>query len=220
MCKIYQNLEEIKNNLKDKEYAIFDFDGTIANTEVYHLKAYCICLKEIYNIELTTENFQKYLGHKEFDIYKMIEEDFNIKIDKDFFIEKRINVFLKLIKESKLEVNKFFNDFINKYNMKMYLLTSQKQEVVEELFKHWNLDKYFKNENRFYAFKGFKKSEVFENPLNFIKDQNFIKEKCVIFEDALDIIKTAQDSNYLVVSILHELNSHIIQNANIIIDQR
>lgn len=220
MKKIYKTIDEIEPFLINKQIAIFDFDGTIANTEIYHLKSYCLCLKNIYNINLDDKTFKKFLGHKEIDIYKMIENDFNIKIDYEYFMKKRTEYFFSLIKNNNLKPNKFFIDFVNKYKNDIYLLTSQRKEIIEKIFKYLNIDKYFKEENRLYTTKGFTKTQVFDHPEIFLNSKNVNKDNIVIFEDVKYIIDEAQNKGYTVISILHNLNSHIIDNANLIISTK
>lgn len=218
MEKTYKNILDLDEFLKNKNIAIFDFDGTISNTEIFHLEAYCITLKELYNVELDKKTFKKYLGHKENEIYKMIEKDFNIVLDEKLFMQKRISTFFKLVKENNLKLNNFFVDFLKNYKMELFLLTSQKKEVVEKMFQHLNISNIFDFDRRIYVYNtDFTKIDVLKNPEKFLKVRNLKKESIVIFEDSYDIIKSAQDNNYFVVSILHDLNDHILNIANTIL---
>lgn len=58
----YNNLNFLFNN---KKIMIFDLDGTIADTETFHWKAYNQLLKNKFNIELSMDNISKYIGNAE-----------------------------------------------------------------------------------------------------------------------------------------------------------
>ena len=72
---------EILNLLQNKRIAIFDLDGIIADTERFHWMAHAEVLKE-YDVVLTEELIEKYIGYNDDQIFGMVEEDFGVKIDK------------------------------------------------------------------------------------------------------------------------------------------
>lgn len=57
--------------LKDFEIYIFDFDGTLINSEPFHKKAHNLVLNEILGKEivLTDQMFSKYIGKSDIQIY-------------------------------------------------------------------------------------------------------------------------------------------------------
>lgn len=57
--------------LKDFEIYIFDFDGTLINSEPFHKKAHNLMLNEIFGKEivLTDQMFSKYIGKSDIQIY-------------------------------------------------------------------------------------------------------------------------------------------------------
>lgn len=69
---------------------IFDFDNTIAGTEKYSWQAHNKALEK-YGICLDSEHINKYLGHPDNEIFSMIEQDYNIKIDYNSHYKERIN---------------------------------------------------------------------------------------------------------------------------------
>ena len=70
--KILKNKKELMLNIKSKKMYLFDFDGTLAETETLQWKAYNMCLEE-YNIVLSNKNIKRYIGNQETKIYKMMQ---------------------------------------------------------------------------------------------------------------------------------------------------
>lgn len=62
------NVADMIEKLKDFEIYIFDFDGTLINSEPFHKKAHNLVLNEIFGKEivLTDQMFSKYIGKATF----------------------------------------------------------------------------------------------------------------------------------------------------------
>jgi len=56
--KILKNKKELMLNIKSKKMYLFDFDGTLAETETLQWKAYNMCLEE-YNIVLSKQKYKE-----------------------------------------------------------------------------------------------------------------------------------------------------------------
>ena len=84
---------------------------------------------------------KRYIGNSEKAIYKMIESDYQIKINVTDFLSKRITAYLKLVEQRNLQPFKWVSDFIGEFpNAPILLLTSQVPEVVDYLLSYWGLD--------------------------------------------------------------------------------
>lgn len=64
-------MADMTEKLKDFEIYIFDFDGTLINSEPFHKKAHNLMLNEIFGKEivLTDQMFSKYIGKSDIQIY-------------------------------------------------------------------------------------------------------------------------------------------------------
>ena len=67
-------------NFNKYDTFIFDFDGTLINSEPYHKIAHSKVLSLILNrkVELTDEDFSRYIGKNDNEIFEMYKKDFNI----------------------------------------------------------------------------------------------------------------------------------------------
>ena len=132
------SFKDVDELVQGKKVFLFDFDGTIAHTERLHLKAFNVVLAK-YNIELK-EEYLNYIGFSEYEIYKMISEDFNVELDIEKLLAERLEVYLKIVKEYKLKPFPVFNQIFGRYpQMKNHILTSNRKEVIVDILKYWNL---------------------------------------------------------------------------------
>ena len=106
---------------------IFDFDNTIAGTEKYSWQAHNKALEK-YGICLDSEHINKYLGHPDNEIFSMIEQDYNIKIDYNSHYKERINYYIDLIINSDLKPYNFVNDILKKDLNFIYYLPMPRQQ--------------------------------------------------------------------------------------------
>ena len=60
---------------------IFDFDGTLADTEGFHFDVYKRLLKARYGVDLDWPHWLHYIGRTDPDFHRMMEKDYGIAID-------------------------------------------------------------------------------------------------------------------------------------------
>ena len=78
------------DKLKNFDVYLFDFDGTLLNSEPYHKKAHNLVLNEILGrkIEFSDEMFSKYLGKSDNQIYdEYIFSLPKVGVKKDYFLQ-------------------------------------------------------------------------------------------------------------------------------------
>lgn len=175
----------------EKLVHVFDFDGTIANTEPLHWKAHQQLLSD-YGVTLTEQHIQSYIGKNDFQIFSAMEKDFNIDLgDKKELKEKRLKLFLDLVHETNLKpFDKIAADI--KRDTENYILSCQAKFVIEQLLSEWSLLKYFKsiislensNESKLDAIRSIEK-----------------KENIVWFEDNIPLVNKAQRLGYNMVLV-------------------
>lgn len=216
---IYNDISEIENLFVNKKVAIFDLDGTIADTESLHWEAYNELL-EPYGVTLQKEQIQKYIGHSEVQIYKMIQEDFNIHFDEERFFKDRINKFLELVQKKNLKPFPFIIEFLKKYkdSCSFMIVTSQIPTVVNNLLSFWNLDKYFSSKYRFFCHNGvYKKPEIYRNVAKYIGIESITPDEVILFEDSPHYIQEAKKVGIPVVGIKHRYNVSTLTSCDAIL---
>lgn len=206
--------KECETLLIDKDLLIFDFDGTIADTETYHWRAYNELLKD-YNVKLEQVDINKYIGNPEIWIYEMIKKDFQIEFDDQIFLEKRLGLYLKLVKKNRLRLNKYFEEIINKYPDKKYaILSSQRMEVMEELLDYWGIRDLFINIVS--VSDGLlTKDKVLQNVEQYF-DANH--SRTALFEDTNKNLVLAGKYGITPIGIIHRYNSGQIKDCKCLLE--
>lgn len=213
------SLSPLKPLLEDCDLFIFDLDGTLADTETYHWKAYNVLMRERYGFELAEEDIKRYIGNSEVSIYRMIEKDYNIVIDTEKFLRDRLKIYLKLVHEENLQLFPWVSEFKNiAPNAPIMLLTSQVPEIVDYLLSFWGLDEMIPKNMRISAHDGkITKAEVFANPKKFANIEKSV-DSVVVFEDSDHVAKLAMSFGHIVIGINHPYNKTTLKHATAIID--
>lgn len=82
----------LKEIIKDFDSLFFDFDGTLLDSEPYHLKAHNKVLSEITKkICMSATDFLRYVGKKDSEIFDMYKQDFNVDFEKEKMITKKVS---------------------------------------------------------------------------------------------------------------------------------
>lgn len=205
--------------LKEKKIALIDLDGTIADTETYHWKAYNALLKK-YNVELSPEDISRYIGHKEIDIYDMIREDFHIDFDTDSFLKERLEMYIKLVKEESLQPFGWVKEFINLADgVTPFLVTSQVPCIIEQLMLYWGLDCYISKDHIISASnKSISKEYVYRHLDEFIDVQGIDPIDVVTFEDSDFMFKIANELGFTSIGIVHQYSKNKMPHAEFLYD--
>ena len=123
---------------------IFDFDGTIIDTETIWFQVFEELLKEKFNIDLPLEEFAKSIGTTDEAFFQYIEAQTGMKID-----EKEINQLARerfLEKREILEVREGVVEKLEEAKELGYrigLASSSSREWVEGFLRQFNLWEYF-----------------------------------------------------------------------------
>jgi beta-phosphoglucomutase-like phosphatase (HAD superfamily) len=79
---------------------LFDFDGILADTEYYQWQGWVVPLKKR-GINLTKEQYLKYVGKRGDQVEKEIREDLNLNVKKGILLEQKIALLDEWFKELK-----------------------------------------------------------------------------------------------------------------------
>lgn len=192
---------------------LFDFDGTIANTEPLHWQAYRIGLKEL-GVVLNDNHINKYIGNAETEIYRMIKNDFSVDFDENEFFAKRILIFLGLVEESNLQPYPVVSEIIRSYgHVEKYILSSQNINVIHALLARWQIE---------YAF-----SKIISSPVTGRTKESIIRtfgeywkgdlRKVAYFEDLSKHALAGHQAGMRVIGVTTEHSAGEFQNCDAII---
>jgi len=202
-------IEELNLILKTKRMYLFDFDGTLADTETLHWKAYNVCLEK-FNVRLKEENIKRYIGNQETKIYKMIQKDFNIIFNEKDFFDERIKYYLELVKSENLQPFPYVLKLLENQNIEFNILSSNRLPVLEAVLEIWGLRKKF-NKIISAATNNIEKEYVIANIEKYF---DFNKEDVALFEDSAKYLKIGQNNKITSVGIEHYYNSKTLADCD------
>lgn len=164
---------------------VLDFDNTIAATEQYSWLAHNKSLEK-YGVYLNSQYIKKYIGHPDNEIFAMIEQDFNIKIDYNTHYSERLKNYIDLILNSDLKPYYYINELLD-LDLKFYILSSNSEFAIRKILKHWGIENKFE---KVYSMldMNLKKSYALENSKTFF---GFDQSEIVVFEDSPNTINLA-----------------------------
>ncbi|GLB52580.1 beta-phosphoglucomutase [Neptunitalea chrysea] len=192
------------------KHIIFDFDGTLADSEELHFKGWNETLKP-YNVQL--DDFEHYLktyaGIPTPANAKSFIDMFNLPMTVEEFSEKREDTFHNLLKEH----NPVFMpyaietlDFFKAMGYPLYLVTGSPRMTIDIIFEKTGLDKYFEFE--------ITRSDVThskphpESYLKAIEKINDTPESMIVFEDTKSGVTAAKSAKLRCFAIQHDIAAH------------
>ncbi len=189
---------------KTNSCLFFDFDGTIADTETLHWKAYNQLLRA-YDVELNLSDIGKYIGNTEDCIYGMIKEDFAIEFDEKKFVKERLSIYLSLFNETKLKPFTYFNEIINlvsEKGIKLGILSSQKAYIIEAVLKLWEIETLF--DTVISVADGLRsKKDILSNVVSYY---GYEAKDSALFEDTNKNLSIAKELEIMAIGIEHDFN--------------
>lgn len=202
-------MHELKELLKGKTIAVFDLDGTIANTEPLHWFTHKKVFKTL-GINLTEENIRRYVGHNDLQIFGMIEEDYNVLLeDKEELKQKRLQLFRQAVEKYNLLPNEEVIYAIKNFKGKRYIVSRQNQYTIERLLENWKILEYF---DKIYSLE-----HTNESKTKFVETLGN-KSEIVWFEDSTEVVKEAKDEGFTIIVVRHSYNEIANLDADYIID--
>ena len=173
--------------------AIFDFDGTLVDSEHYHYNSWVEVLND-YGAELDYDFYIKtYAGTPSPINAKAIIEQFDLPISGEDLTYKRERMAEKLVKESEVEFMPYAIETLDLFKEKgipIYLVTGSPRNNVEFLLGKTGIAKYFKFTITRTDVKNSKPDP--ESYLTAIEKINLPKENMVVFEDTRTGVASAK----------------------------
>ena len=192
---------------------VFDFDGTLADTEGFHLELYQRILGRRYGAALDWPHWLHYIGRTDPDFHRMMEKDYGIVIDSESVMEE---YFAALLAEEPAAVQPYpwvkeELQACREQGIPACILSSGNRDVICACLKAWGLDAYFAGANVISVSAGvFTKPDVFADPARYLKGFEGTPGDVVLFEDSIHTIEKARACGIgKVVGVSHEYNQGI-----------
>ncbi len=201
---------------------VFDFDGTLADTEGFHFEIYKKLLKDWYGADLDWPHWLHYIGRTDPDFHRMMEQHYGIRID-----SRRVMpvYFETLLREEPSAVRPYpwVRDMLQTAQMQGVcpcVLSSGNRDVILACLKAWDLLPFFEEDNVISVSSGaFTKKDVFADPAKYIKGFSGSPGSVVLFEDSVHTIEKARDCGVgRVCGIKHEYNRGIEEWCDVLIE--
>lgn len=188
---------------------IFDFDGTLLNSEPYHKLAHSKVLSIILGkeINLTNKDFERYIGKRDSEIFEMYKKDFNIDFNVDEMINLKVQIATNLLLDKRVQIFDYFFDLAKLKDKKMYIVSNQHENLLFPVLQNKKIMEYFNNV--FCLPKMNVKKEYFYNNIKeFIPNCNNV----IVFEDDINVLQYLQEKGYETVAIKNSINHNVIGN--------
>ena len=200
--------------------AIFDFDGTLVDSETLYTKALIHTSKEMN--KLTNIDFASMAGYQTNDIKKILIEK-NYIIPKNFF-ENAEKYFQKII-ETDLETFDGVLDILEKLkNIDIVIASNSSIDYVRRMSEKNSISKYivgYSCHNEILRAKP--EADLFLNAFEILKkrNNNITKEDVVIFEDSLAGVDGAKKTGIKIVAITNSYKRETLleHGADIVVDK-
>ena len=206
------DINKLKELVAHKEILIFDFDGTLIDTEKYHLKAHSKVLSEILkkDFELTPKDFMRYIGKKDTQIFEMYKEDFGVDFNSDEMITKKVEYAKDLLLDEKIKVFDYFDEILKeKGDKKFYIVSNQDKRILYPVLEKKGILASFD--------KVLCLTEYMINKPDFYKNLSSYTGKpnssVAVFEDSKSTLELAKNNNILAVGIETEMNYNTLADV-------
>ena len=204
---------DLKDLLQTCRACVFDFDGTVADTEGFHFELYQRILKRRYGLSLDWTHWLHYIGRTDPDFHRMMETDYGVTIDSQSVMEEYFAA-LAVEEPEAVQPYPWVRDVLEtcrKRGIPACVLSSGNRDVICACLKAWDLDRYFDGRNVISVSAGiFTKQDVFAEPSRYLTGFEGLSAEILLFEDSIHTIEKAQVCGVgAVVGVVHEYNAGI-----------
>jgi len=193
---------------------IFDMDGTLVDTEKYHYSAVAKVLKD-YGIRYTYEDhLNKFTGSGSELLFKTVFKENNLDNNVDEAVHKKTEYFGEMIEEGGVDLLVGLDDFLidlKENGIRLMVASGSRKEIILEVLEKTRILDFFE-----IIVSG---REV-ENPkpapdifLRVMELANLKAENCVVFEDAINGVKSAKSAGLFCIGIDSAGNSDLLEKA-------
>ena len=201
---------------------VFDFDGTLADTEAFHFELYRRLLGDGFGVDLAWEDWLHYIGRTDPDFHRMMEKDYGITIDSEAVMAV---YFRALLEEEPAAAAPYgwVREVLTEAREKQIpacILSSGNRDVICACLKAWDLSGFFRDANVISVSSGlFAKGDVFADPARYLDGFSGGPGDVMLFEDSIHTIKTARGCGIgWVAGVTHGYNRGIEAFCDLLLD--
>ncbi|MGD9901566.1 MAG: HAD family hydrolase [Spirochaetales bacterium] len=190
--------------INKSEAIIFDFDGTVADTEPYAWAAISKAFAS-YGIIFDDRYMKEYIGQTDRVVFEVITKDFNKQIDFDAYMKQKIAYYIESAIKDGLKPFGYVAEVLETFkNKKFFILSSNKGEAIKAILNHFGTYNHFA---KIYSMldTNLNKEHCIKNSEEFF---NVPSNKLIIFEDSYKTINMAKKYGAKTVLIENELNKN------------
>jgi tRNA (adenine57-N1/adenine58-N1)-methyltransferase len=182
---------------------IWDFDGTIVDSEPVQSLAYRAVLEE-YGVSPSTSFFQAYIGHTETEIWKGLSHDYSLSESFSSLIKQRSNK-LETLLVDRTPPNWFVRpmlEYLRQRAVKSVIVSSGNESLISLYLRYWDLLDEFESISATDLAKNVAPKAVRLTAA--IAALNV--GTAVVVEDSAAYLKLARDAGAATIGVSHSLN--------------
>ena len=194
---------------------LFDFDGTLINSEVYHKIAHEKTFSKLLNRELhlsPEEQIKLLLGKTDNEIYDTFKQEYNLDFSTKKAIKEKTNLVYTMLKD--LPIFDYFFEVIKNPANECFIVSNQQKSLLIKMLKEKRIIKYFSKIFCLSSMK-VKKSYFYTNLDEFIKING---RKIVVFEDSEEVLAFVKKLNYTTIGIENRITKGKLKHADYLIE--
>lgn len=208
-------VSELINSIHESRALIFDFDGTIADTESIHFLAYNEALHNL-GSTLELEEFRTYLGKETNYVYDEIKRIRGLAFDNATFLKAKTKAFLNLSKQENLQCFYYFPQIVEAFpHTPAFIVSAQERIIITELLERWCYKAYFQDV--------LTTTEIGskEHCIEILCDQLALAPAdMAYFEDSHDNVSLGKSLGLTTIGIKGRLNGDAVEHAAFVLDVR
>ena len=214
MARIIKN---VKNLINKYDTVIFDFDGTLVNTEPAHNVGHKVMLETLVGHPIPdVEAFiEKYLYMRDSVIFDEFKKEFGLTCDTSLMFELKRNAVLDILLKDDSNTLKYLDDIYSIRNgHNYYILSNNHKSFIETVLEAKGYGDFAKN---IFAMEDMNLTKDYF--LEHIEDYipSIDKDSLLICEDSEIFIQYLVEHGYDVLAIEGEFNKGKVNNARYII---
>lgn len=191
--------------LQQKKVFVFDFDGTITNSNPVIFRAMqMVC--ENYGYSFGEDDFNDVKDKPSNEYFKKMQQVIKIPLDFKKVVNEYFEACNEILKTEKLECYDYVKQIVRLFPNKVFVLASNNtKDFLEKRLQEFGIGDVF---SKIVACgEEVNKQFLYENTQNML---GFPQNDCILFEDTQRYIQQAKNCNITTVGIVHDYNKNLL----------